>query len=776
MKAIIEAGAAGVHFEDQLASEKKCGHLGGKVLVPTSQFIRTLVAARLAADVLDVPTVLVARTDALAATLLTSDVDERDAGVRHRRADARGLLPRGDGPRRGDRPRRSRTRRTRTSSGARPRRRTSRRPRPSPTAIHARVPGQAPRLQLLAVVQLARAPRRRRRSRRFQERLAAMGYRFQFITLAGFHSLNAGDVRARARLRARKACPRTSASRSASSSSRRTGYTATRHQREVGAGLLRPGRPGRLRRRELDARAQGLDRGGAVHAERRAARARARPSRPAANGMPTPPPWVAVVGPSRSHPLSQDQPVDGAAAESHGCVSISFRFLALVPVPPRAAFANLRARADPRLADAARSRSCRRRPGPVRMYVCGPTVYQRIHVGNARPYVVFLWLRNWLRERGLRGDARREHHRRQRQDLRRRARARAIPSAELAARATRVVPRGHRGPRDRPAGRRAARDGDDPGDRRADRGPRRARPRVRVAGRRVLPGRVVAGVRRALGREPRRHGRAGAERPEGGPARLRALEGDEAARGHVVGIALGARPAGLAHRVLGDGGEAPRPRVRAPRRRPRPALPAPRERDRAVARRRPPVLAHLGAQRDARVRRREDGEVGRQRRLAPRRARPLGPRGDPHPLPRRALPEPGRLHRGRDRAGARAVGRLPHGLSRRCHPGRRARRGTTSRPRSTTTSGRRRRSRSCTSGGPRGGSTSSPAGSRSSGSRPASRRARRRPTMRALAEQRQDRPVPPATSRRPTGCATRSRPRAGRCRTWPDGFRLIPQT
>src|SRR5206468_1569504 len=79
MRALIEAGAAGVHFEDQLASEKKCGHLGGKVLVPTSQFIRRLTAARLAADVLGVPTVLVARTDALSATLLTSDVDERDA-------------------------------------------------------------------------------------------------------------------------------------------------------------------------------------------------------------------------------------------------------------------------------------------------------------------------------------------------------------------------------------------------------------------------------------------------------------------------------------------------------------------------------------------------------------------------------------------------------------------------------------------------------------------------------------------------------------------------
>src|SRR4051795_5597789 len=78
MRAMIEAGAAGVHFEDQLAAEKKCGHLGGKVLVPTSQFVRTLTAARLAADVLNVPTVLVARTDALSATLITSDIDDRD--------------------------------------------------------------------------------------------------------------------------------------------------------------------------------------------------------------------------------------------------------------------------------------------------------------------------------------------------------------------------------------------------------------------------------------------------------------------------------------------------------------------------------------------------------------------------------------------------------------------------------------------------------------------------------------------------------------------------
>ena len=79
MSAMIDAGAAGVHFEDQLASEKKCGHMGGKVLVPTSQHIRTLNAARLAADVADVPTVIIARTDSLAANLLTSDIDERDA-------------------------------------------------------------------------------------------------------------------------------------------------------------------------------------------------------------------------------------------------------------------------------------------------------------------------------------------------------------------------------------------------------------------------------------------------------------------------------------------------------------------------------------------------------------------------------------------------------------------------------------------------------------------------------------------------------------------------
>ncbi len=84
MKGMISAGAAGVHWEDQLASEKKCGHLGGKVLIPTGQHIRTLNAARLAADISGVPSIIIARTDALAATLLTSDVDERDAALLHR--------------------------------------------------------------------------------------------------------------------------------------------------------------------------------------------------------------------------------------------------------------------------------------------------------------------------------------------------------------------------------------------------------------------------------------------------------------------------------------------------------------------------------------------------------------------------------------------------------------------------------------------------------------------------------------------------------------------
>ncbi|HWC32280.1 MAG TPA: isocitrate lyase, partial [Actinomycetota bacterium] len=190
MKAFVEAGAAGVHFEDQLASEKKCGHLGGKVLVPTSQFVRTLSAARLAADVLDVPTILVARTDALSATLLTSDVDERDhdfvtgertpegyfvvsSGLDAALARSLAYAPYADvlwfetsTPDLGE-------------------------AREFARAVHERFPGK-----LLAYNCSPSFNWKRHLGddeiASFQETLAELGYRFQFITLAGFHSLNAG--------------------------------------------------------------------------------------------------------------------------------------------------------------------------------------------------------------------------------------------------------------------------------------------------------------------------------------------------------------------------------------------------------------------------------------------------------------------------------------------------------------------------------------------------------------------------------------------------------
>jgi isocitrate lyase len=235
MRALIEAGAAGVHFEDQLAAEKKCGHLGGKVLVPTSQFLRTLTAARLAADVLDVPTVLVARTDALSATLLTSDVDETDrafvTGDRtsegfYRVSDglesaiARGLAyaPYADvlwfetsTPDLGE-------------------------AREFARAVHERHPRK-----LLAY---NCSPSFNWRSSLsddeiagFQQRLGDWGYRFQFITLAGFHSLNAGmfELARGYRDRGMSAYVELQQREFALESE---GYTATRHQREVGAGYF----------------------------------------------------------------------------------------------------------------------------------------------------------------------------------------------------------------------------------------------------------------------------------------------------------------------------------------------------------------------------------------------------------------------------------------------------------------------------------------------------------------------------------------------------------
>jgi isocitrate lyase len=236
MKAMIEAGAAGVHFEDQLASEKKCGHLGGKVLVPTSQFIRTLTAARLAADVLDVPTILVARTDADSAKLLTTDVDERDRPfLLSNERTPEGFF--------------------RVKSGIGP-------------AI-ARGLAYAPYADIVwcetSTPDLAQAKAFSEGVRKefpnkmlayncspsfnwkknlddatiakFQRELGAMGYKFQFVTLAGFHSLNHGMFEL-----ARKYKDRGMAAYSefqqAEFDSEKNGYTATRHQREVGTGYF----------------------------------------------------------------------------------------------------------------------------------------------------------------------------------------------------------------------------------------------------------------------------------------------------------------------------------------------------------------------------------------------------------------------------------------------------------------------------------------------------------------------------------------------------------
>ena len=235
MKSMIEAGAAGVHFEDQLASEKKCGHMGGKVLVPTSQFIRTLTAARLAADVLDVPTVLMARTDARDATLLMSDVDERDHRFITGERTAEGYhLVRGGMEAAIER-----------SLAYAPYADILWCETPEPDlqdaarfaeAIHAKFPGK-----LLAYNCSPSFNWRQHLSNdeiaRFQDELAELGYRFQFITLAGWHSVNyhtfdlaraygAEGMAAYSRLQNREFA------------SEVHGYTATKHQAEVGAGYF----------------------------------------------------------------------------------------------------------------------------------------------------------------------------------------------------------------------------------------------------------------------------------------------------------------------------------------------------------------------------------------------------------------------------------------------------------------------------------------------------------------------------------------------------------
>jgi isocitrate lyase len=235
MKLMIECGAAAVHFEDQLASEKKCGHLGGKVLLPTSQFIRTLSAARLAADVMGVPALVVARTDANSATLLTSDVDERDhpflTGERTAEgffrieggvdsAIARGLAyaPYAD----------LLWMETSTPDIGEARRFAD--------AIHAKYPGKmlmyncspsfnwAQKLSSEAIAN-------------FQQELAALGYKFQFVTLAGFHALNFSmfELARQYRDEGMTAYSRMQESELAAEE---YGYTATKHQHEVGTGYF----------------------------------------------------------------------------------------------------------------------------------------------------------------------------------------------------------------------------------------------------------------------------------------------------------------------------------------------------------------------------------------------------------------------------------------------------------------------------------------------------------------------------------------------------------
>jgi isocitrate lyase len=232
---MIEAGAAGVHFEDQLASEKKCGHLGGKVLVPTDQFIRTLTAARLAADVEAVPSLVVARTDALAATLITSDIDERDRrftdGQRTREgfyqvrngidaaiARAHAYAPYAD------------LLWCETSTPDLDEAKTF------AEAVHSMYPDMmlayncSPSFNWKAHLDDATIAR-------FQKELGAMGYKFQFITLAGFHALNESmfelakgyadeGMSAYVKLQEREFDMESD------------GYTATRHQTEVGTGYF----------------------------------------------------------------------------------------------------------------------------------------------------------------------------------------------------------------------------------------------------------------------------------------------------------------------------------------------------------------------------------------------------------------------------------------------------------------------------------------------------------------------------------------------------------
>ncbi len=237
MKQMIDAGAAGVHFEDQLSSAKKCGHMGGKVLVPTQDAINKLVAARLAADVCNVPTVLVARTDAEGANLLTSDVDERDrpfidasrgrtaegffcvnAGLQQAIARGRAYAPFAD---------------LVWCETAKP---DLAEAREFAEGLHKEFPGK-----LLAYNCSPSFNWKRKLDdatiAKFQRELAAMGYRFQFITLAGFHALNYSMFELARGYKAQQMTAYVTLQQ-AEFAAEAAGYTATKHQREVGAGYF----------------------------------------------------------------------------------------------------------------------------------------------------------------------------------------------------------------------------------------------------------------------------------------------------------------------------------------------------------------------------------------------------------------------------------------------------------------------------------------------------------------------------------------------------------
>ncbi|PZO82136.1 MAG: isocitrate lyase [Mesorhizobium amorphae] len=236
-KAFIEAGAAGIHFEDQLASEKKCGHLGGKVLIPTSAHIRNLDAARLAADVMGTPTLVIARTDAEAATLLTSDIDERDQPFvdRERGRTAEGFFH----VRNGLEPCIARAIAYAAHADliwcetSKPDLAQARR---FAEAVHAAHPGKmlayncSPSFNWRKNLDEATIAK-------FQRELGAMGYKFQFITLAGFHQLNHGMFELARGYRDRQMAAY-SVLQEAEFASEADGYTATKHQREVGTGYF----------------------------------------------------------------------------------------------------------------------------------------------------------------------------------------------------------------------------------------------------------------------------------------------------------------------------------------------------------------------------------------------------------------------------------------------------------------------------------------------------------------------------------------------------------